>query len=302
MISLPVFLVLSFTLSFFTMPEVLAEKFQLAHQICLQMASLSTHGEFTTALVCGSPLSDSTLRHHLILTGLYHLVVVSCAHLSFLDDLCSLLPKTWRAPAQVFLWTSFAAITQFQAPILRALLARLLAMLDQHWSLGWSPPWLLFYSTILTMGLLPQAGGLSLQLSALAGGALLASAKLDWIRPRSFQDCVFIWMALIPPLWSLSPHSPITILCNWGLAPIFGLVLFPLGALSTAVPAVFPFYDFIVSLLIWVLALLAPHLPSQSMGEYEFNRALLWLWAIVIWASLVLLVRRHRHQQGDLAP
>lgn len=276
-------------------------------EACLNRSSYSNHFEFTSALICGRNIENDSLRALLISVGLYHLVVVSCSHLEFVDSLVAKFfsPKSkFNVSARWIIWSFILIATQFQAPILRAWCARSLSLLNQKWRFNASAMLILALSVGLCAALDPgrEAWGFSLLLSSwsilgLTLSQQLRQAKLFRLKPDLLQDSIVVWLVLAIPLAGFSNHPPETIFFNLFLAPIFGFVLFPMALLGFLMPFTFPVYDWILDYFLSSLS----HLSLSPQLHLNFPspqaQAIAWLAWGLAWLCLYLLQQARRQQR-----
>ncbi|MCE3010863.1 MAG: ComEC/Rec2 family competence protein [Proteobacteria bacterium] len=183
------------------------------HENCVSFSELLIKDEATQSafgsLVCAAPNRYPLFEHFFAATGLYHLLVVSGSHLTFLtlalelSSTRSWIPKAIQKQALFF----YCLITDLQAPLLRAFFQW---FLQDHWSSRNS----LLFSGILCLLFFPSwIHSWSLYLSWLASAAL-------GLRPWPLA-----WTQLMMS-WPLRPFSMLSFLNNLWLAPLLSLSLF----------------------------------------------------------------------------
>lgn len=229
--------------------------------------------ELYAALVCGQSIASGEYRRLFLDTGLIHLLVVSGAHLHFIDRWMQLLPARLRlALLGVYCW-----LTGFGAPVVRAWLRRFCDGVGRP--IGLSPLQTELFTLALLLALIP-----------------------DWLFSRSFLMCWLCALAMtLPPLipkyptlslslvcyvllWPFCPSAPITILCNVLVTPFIGALLFPLSALAAIVPCVVPLTDQMWRVLLVVL----DHFPTAPPAPIVTFSKGLFLYPLTL--HLILLI------------
>lgn len=193
---------------------------------CVASFTISTYRELNSALLCGKT-PDGSWHDPFISTGLYHLLVVSGAHLIFLVQLIELVPVKNKASQffKVFILLGFTFMAGAQPPLVRALLHLSLTYLNQQGRWQWRRLKTLTYSGLLTLFLIPSwVSSLSFWLSWLAAFAV-SSAESFSSRPLKQQTVIYI--LLLPALLALSSYHPFSILANLAFAPFIGFVMLP---------------------------------------------------------------------------
>lgn len=222
-------------------------------QICASLLPSSEFRELYSALICASTEMNGAHRQLFIDVGLIHLLVVSGAHLHFLERWLEFLPRHIR----LMILGSYCWLTGFGAPVVRAWARRFL-------------------------GELARATGFSLlQLEFLTVGAVLTLHPY-WLFSRSFLMCWLCAIALalpkIFPGWpnlSLSlacyllllpfcPSAPSTVLVNVLVTPYIGGILLPLCILAVLFPPLMPLTDMMWRLLLDLLA----HFPTAPPAPW----------------------------------
>lgn len=252
-------------------------------EFCRTLIPSTEHFELYAALVCGQNLQDGSLRQLFADTGLIHLLVVSGAHLHFMEGWLSWLPPRRRlAVLAVYCW-----MTGFGAPVVRAWIRRAADLIVKPF--GPSP--------------------LQCELVALLGIVLV---RPGWLWSKSFLMCWVCALALnLPPLFprapnlslSLScyvllfpfcPSAPSTILCNVLVTPVIGAVLLPFCLLAMAVPALMPVSDELWRILLEVLA----HFPTAPPAALQTFSPWLFCYPLCLHLTLLMLEVPWRHARA----
>ncbi len=209
----------------FDLLSYLANAILTLHKQCLVIAPDIHQKPLIQALLCGRSLAKGPLYSALQSTGLLHLIVVSGAHLVFIEQninfLCRKLKllEYFRLPLLV----AFSFATNFQPPIARALCFRLFRKLSR--SLGLNHPPLLssLLSGLVLLAFIPQwSQSYSFHLSWVAQLALLLGSE----KKSRFQQFA-IYFLLLPLLIPLGPPHPFSIFLNLLVTPLIGFLLIP---------------------------------------------------------------------------
>lgn len=267
--------------------EMLNYVVQHGPSVCLYSLPHGRHVELYAALVCGIPISASQEKQLFLDSGLIHILVVSGAHLLFLESLLYWLPLRWRIAALGF----YCWLTGFGAPVLKAFLRRIVEC--------WLRP----------------KGFSGLQMEA---GAVLATLCFcpAWIFSRSLQMSWMCALAMQLPRWlawaaadqALKAYvllfvfcgSPVvTVAWNTLLAPLVGFVLFPLCLVAVVLPFVVPLVDGCWDVFLFLLRL-GP--KSDPQAWFLTAKDLFWLPPLLHLALLVREVRWRRARAFLLSP
>ncbi len=190
---------------------------QQGPQFCLALIPPFVHRDLVASLVCGLPLPPGHSKQAFLDTGLIHVMVVSGAHLLFLESLLGRAPALIKLPALgVYCW-----LTGFGAPVVKAFLHRLCEL--QLRNRGWSSLQIEAVAVLLTLTLFPWwLLSRSLQMSWMCFLALSLPKILKWSAlDQSLKAYLFLYIFV--------GASPIGIVWNTLLSPLIGVVLFPLS-------------------------------------------------------------------------
>lgn len=245
--------------------------------LCESLIPQGLHHALEAALVCGRSLPPGSAKQLFLDTGLIHIMVVSGAHLIFLE---SLLPRRVRMPVlALYCW-----LTGFGPPVVKAFAHRL-----AEWKLkplGWS----------------------ALQAEAVAILATLLVCPF-WLTSRSLQMSWMCFLALsLPPLirWraldqSLKTYallflfvgsSLISVGWNTLVAPFVGVILFPLSLMLLVLPMLGPLVDGVWNVF---LGLLNWGPKSEPAAWFLSSRDLFWL---PLGLHILLLIREVRWRRA----
>ncbi len=242
-------------------------------EICSTWMPASEHRELYSALICASSELSGANRQLWIDVGLIHLLIVSGAHLHFLEHWLKFLPVRVR----LLVLGGYCWLTGFGAPVVRAWARRL-------------------------MGLVARSVGFSLLQLELVTVVALVAVHPAWLFSRSFLMCWLCALAIaLPrlfPQWpnlSLSlacylmllpfcPSAPSTVLVNVLVTPYIGGVLLPLCILAVLVPWLLPVTDLMWTLLLEILQ----HFPVATPAPWIAVGPRLFLIPLVL--HLVLLI------------
>lgn len=245
---------------------------------CQSLLPNTAHHALEAALVCGISLPPGTDKQLFLDTGLIHIMVVSGAHLIFLE---SLLPPRVRLPVLAF----------------------------YCWMTGFGPPVVKAFAHRIAESQLKPRGWTSLQAEA---AAVLVTLTIwpFWITSRSLQMSWMCFLALsLPPLFrwkafdqSLKTYlllflfvgaSTLSIFWNTLIAPLVGTILFPCSLTLLILPVLAPLvervWDVFLFLLNW-----GP--KSQPAAWFFSSRDLFWL---PLTLHICLLIREVRCRRAQ---
>lgn len=253
------------------------------HEFCLTKLSFeSSYPEIYQALICGKRLPFGELRELFIQGGLIHLMIVSGAHLIFLEYWLSKLPIASRLK-NLFLSVSlviYALVSQLHPPVLRALLSFFIRRFSEKHHLFWGPFQITFLSAFFCLFYIPHAkDSFSLQLSVLA--TLLYHSCRDSLL-RSF----LIYLFILPIINHWQELSSLTVLINWILAPLISSILFPLSFLTVFCPFLYPFTDALWSLFLKTLKLSELFPFKTSLFSWSIPKDWIWFYILALWYFL----------------
>jgi len=256
------------------------------HDLCLTKLSFeSTYPEIYQALICGKRLPFGELRELFVKGGLIHLMIISGAHLIFLEHWLSKLPLPSRFQT-LFLSVSliiYALMSQLHPPVLRALFSFFIRRFSQKNKLFWGPFQVTFLSAFLCLFYIPNAkDSFSLQMSVLA--TLLYHSCRDSLL-RSF----LIYLFILPIINHWQELASLTVLINWILAPLISSILFPLSFLTVFIPVLYPFTDFLWSLFLKILKITEFFPIKNSLFTWSLPKNRIWLYVIGISCFLYFL-------------
>lgn len=272
---------LSFALAceFSLMFSAIFDVLQQGPALCRWLLPDSVHFELYSGLVCGTNLPPSVDKQAFLDSGLIHLMVVSGAHLLFLEALLAKFSAAVRLPILMF----YCWFTGFGPPVVKAFTHRLFEQIlkPRHWR--------------------------PLQVEAVAVVCILI-IRPSWIVSRSFQMSWMCSLAMYLPrylrwraldqslkayvmLFVFTGASFLSIAWNTLLAPFVGMILFPICL--SVMP--FPFFlgaaDRVWDVFLWILS----HGPRSSPFEwFLWTRELFWIPPLTHAALLFYEVKRCR--------
>ena len=263
----------------------------LFHSQCLSLVSFeSRYRNVYEALLCGRRLPEGDLKSAFVKGGLIHLMVVSGAHLLFLEAAWRKipLPPKVKTPSLVFLLVVYALAARLHPPIMRALFAFFLFRLSQSCKLFWSSNMRVHISGSLCLIYRPAwVYSSSLPLSWLASLAQNHSSSLK----RAFMSYLFI----LPIISRWQDLPPLTVIVNWLLAPLIGSLLFPMsffGALFSPLRVV---CDWLWGLVFLFLQAFKGLPRSSPLQEWSLPSEWTWQYLALIFL-LVHTVEAYRRQ------
>ena len=258
------------------------------------------------ALSCGVKDYNSTFFSFFKQLGLVHLLVVSGAHLAFIEKY---LAPFFVAPHKVFyFWPlvvliGYTLLSGAQPPVVRALFFYIFCLLNRAQKLNYSvmqcsvaaavgmgmlfPQWLAGWSLVMSvlasflihlpvppMGSSPS-GTSGSSLAARVLGALFMGSSF-------FGVCTRMYVGLLPAVVCFGLPHPVSILVNWFFTPVFTVLLFPLSLLAYATGWLSPLADAGWQAAYFVLQNLG---VPETLPPVDFSplyKGLLWLYALAI--------------------
>ena len=261
---------------------------QNLHHLCLTGLNFnSSFPDIYQALICGKRLPYGSVREIFVKGGLIHLMIVSGAHLIFLERLLikAPIPKSLNRGFIYLSLILYACVSQLNPPVLRALFSFFLLRFSRKYKLFWSPVSITLLSGVLCVIYKPETqDSFSLQLSVLT--SLLYHSCRDSLK-RSF----LIYLFVLPIINHWQDLSSLTVFINWILAPVISAFLFPLSFLSAFFPFLYPLSD-----RLWLICLKVlqgiQFLPfQQSLYDWRLPKEWIWFYIIFLWVFLARLER-----------
>jgi hypothetical protein len=246
---------------------------------CRSFLPPSKYVRLYEALVCGLSLPDGEERQLFIDSGLIHIMVVSGAHLIFLENLIKPAPR----PLQILFLTVYSWLTGFGPPIVKALIRRLFEpWLSRH---GWSSLQIEAFSVTVVLTFVPM-------------WIVSRSFLMSWLCALAFQlprlvkyRALDVSAKTYVLLFVFCAASPLTIFWNSLVAPLVGDLLFPLTLVLIPVPWLTPAVDKIWQIFLWILSMG----PQAAPNPWFFSsRELFWIPLTVHGLLLVKEVRWRR--------
>lgn len=199
--------------------------------VCSKWIPNSIYAELYSALVCGTTLPAGFEKQVFLDSGLIHLMVVSGAHLLFLESMMERLPVSLRLP----LLGGYCWLTGFGAPIAKAFARRLWEVWLRP--LGWSGLQIDFIAVASVLCIWPPwILSRSLQMSWMCGLALSLS---PWFKWRAFDQSLKAYLLL----FVFAAANPVSIAWNCMVAPFVGMILFPMSLACFAFEFLVPIGD-----------------------------------------------------------
>jgi predicted membrane metal-binding protein len=251
------------------------------HGHCLAQAPPSFYQAYFQALVCGANLTTDP-TYSLKTLGLFHLFVVSGAHLSFLDRFLRWgLPRGFYQPTRLLILFLFVLICQVRAPVFRAWLSVLLQATSRRFQLNILPQDILLLSLTVCLGFDGSPNvRFSLLLSWLAGLGLLMGRN-------PLQQSLLIFIFMSPLLEGITPWS---ILINAFGTPVLGLLLFPLSLISFIIPSFYLIVEPLWHAFLQLSDLSLSLIDHQVTPPLPFRSLHIWFFGLLI--HLILSLRR----------
>ena len=231
-----------------------------------------------SALVCGERLPEGVLKKTFMSLGIIHLMVISGAHLIFIEKAWNILPYfRFKNISLIFFLLIYAFSAGLSPPILRALFSFLLARINKKWKLFWSPYIRVHISGLLC--LLCQHNwihSLSLQLSWVASLGMSNPCLSRW------KSCVLTYLLIVPLVSSWSNAHPFSIVINWLIAPLASSVLLPLSLLTLPFPFLRVFTDVMWEWFLQLLYFLKPLTEHKGIEFISLNVITVWIYIILL--------------------
>ena len=281
----------------FSFLSVLKPAGSALHDWCLQAVQTAQGEDALTpiysALLCGERLTEGNLKQTFVALGIIHLMVISGAHLIFLEKAWSLLPS-FRF--KDFFITLFLLIYSMSAglnpPVVRALFSLLTARLSRKLKLFWGPYWRIQISGLLC--LIFQSGwfhSLSLQLS------WTASLGMSNHRISRLNSCVLTFILILPIVSQWGGLHPLSIILNWLITPLASCILLPLSMLIIPFPFIRPVTDFLWQCFLRAVGTLRPFMENKGIElAWSFNSFEIWIYicavSVLLQLYLVYSLRR----------
>ena len=264
------------------------------HKKCVQISSLqSEFRDIYRALICGKRLPEGLIKETFIRNGLIHLMVVSGAHLLFLEKLWkNLNPPRFQTSGVIGLLTLYALTANFHPPVLRALFSFLLVKISISHKLFWSSPLITHLSGILCLIHSPSwVFSPSLHLSWIASLAQNLS-------PVRLKKALLTYVIILPICNRWQFLHPFTIFINWILAPFIGSVLFPLSLLTVLFHPLSPMTDKLWKGIFNCLSLFQMFIPRLHLIKWHIPEKGIWIYILLVFLMIeitsVYKKRTHR--------
>lgn len=251
-----------------------------AQKLCISFYQHTPFPQYHQALVCGVPLPQDNFQSQLLQIGLIHMLVVSGAHLGFLQKVFQLA----RVPSSL-IWgilSSYTVLTGAEAPILRA------------WAQRWNqmPTYMsqIVWAGIFCLGV--YGFSFSLLLSWLATlGVLWPGKRNPW------KQALIIYSVMTPALFSLGTQHPLSILWNLLVASILGWGLLPISLVAPLHPWLSYlsewFWNFFLGLTQW-MAWFTPY------WDFQFKIHVAWPWLYLFILQWIALRKEQAYYQQQL--
>lgn len=253
-----------------------------AHQLCLDLwiNPSSIESQLSSAFFCGAELAPKSKLHDLwTRSQLYHLLVISGAHLAFLRLLIDqFFPKSFWF-IKPFTSVLFTFVCKFQPPIARALVADLLR------TVRYPKFWKQLLVTLICLLMIPSWFlSKSFQLST-QGTLVFLKLKNE---PK-IASLFLTWLFMVPLLIPIQSQSLIVFFWAFALAPLV-LTLVLLIALVHSLSRWFKTQEiiqFLTDSLILVLKSIGDQNP-QAQGLPLIEKDLAWLWILMTFVVFVI--------------
>lgn len=253
------------------------------HTSCLQQIPASSEWQdIYGAFVCGEYLPEGQIKKVFVATGVIHLMIISGAHLVFIEKTWSALPSFRFKQLSLAIFLMLYALTAgLKPPILRALFSLSIHRINKKLKLFYSPYWKVQFSGMLCLICHSAwAHSISLQLSLLAS---LGMANHSMSRIKS---CALTYLIILPIISAWGGLHPLSILINWVLTPIASVILLPLSMLVVPLPWIHLLVDLLWSYFLQILNWIRPVMENQGLQIISFSSFYIWIY---IWVLFILL-------------
>jgi len=262
----------------FSILSFLDPNVQLLHDWCLQRVASGEKSPWDviySAIVCGKRLPEGELKKTFQFLGIIHLMVISGAHLIFLEKMWNLLPNFRFKNAFLSLFLLMYSMSAgMRPPVLRALFSLLLRRLNTNLKLFWSPYWRVQLSGLLCLFChTTWFNSLSLQLSWLASMGM-ANYKLSRLK-----SCALTFILILPIVSQWGGLHPLSIVINWVITPFFSCLLLPLSLLIIPFPFLRPLTDWLWAKIIYMMNMAEPLMIYKGIElNWSLSSFQIWLY------------------------
>ena len=259
--------------------DILNPIIQFLNEACLLRVEENArqHVDIYSALLCGKRLEGREIKSIFTQVGLIHFMVVSGAHLIFLEQMWNRLPH-WRFK-NILIFLSlliYALMAGLHPPVFRALISFMIYRLCSIYNFGWNPYWRVMLSGVIVLILQPRwVTSISLQLSWI-GSLGFVTAKYS-----KFLASFLCYFLILPVISQWTILHPLSIGMNFIFFPLLSVTLFPLSIFSFIFPFLFPFTSFFWSQ--WI------HFLNYIQPLFKTHFHITYLSGVYIWVYIGVL-------------
>ena len=271
-----------------------SELFSLSSQIhrqCLEQLSFQSEWlDIYKALICGKKLPYGEIKQTFIQGGCIHLMVVSGAHLLFVEKLWSKISFPFYKTIILFLiLIIYALASQLQPPVMRALFTFALFYISKSKRLFWNSCFVTHMSGFLCLLFQPQwIYSTSLQLSWLA-------SFLQNLKTSNLMKASLTYLFIFPIVNRWQQLHPLTVFVNWLVVPAMGTFLFPLTVISFFFSPFHHLSDLLWKSVLKILQIFNTLTSSLFFPNWHIPLKMLWLYIIVIFTFISIIeIKRRR--------
>ncbi len=257
---------------------------QIIHNQCLDLISFDSYWKnIYEALICGKKLPVGYLKEIFLKGGLIHLMVISGAHLLFLEKFWKILPLPYKIKKLslyliLILYTLGASL---YPPVTRALFAFCLFRFSESKKLFLSSTFVTHLSGFLCLIYNPSwVHSSSLQLSWLA--------SLSQNTKTSLKKCILTYFIILPIINRWQELHYLTIIINWLISPLIGAILFPLSFLSVLFHPLHFLTDKLWNIIFDILQIVKFFPPSISFLNFSVPKN--WTWLYISFTLLIFYI------------
>lgn len=278
--------------SMLQLPDFMADLSINLRFVCTELVPKSNHSELISGITCGTQIQNPQFLALFRKSGLIHLLVVSGGHLIFLQVLLTILLKPLKRqigfmPLFILLG-SFTLFSGAEPPCVRSLVEWSLGSYCKFVKRSLLGPLRVLLSGLLTLILFPEwVNSYSFLLSWSCSLALQARQSSSAFE-KQLTTYVFLFVFLLPVG---SPH-PVSIYTNLLLAPVLGLLLFPICLLNLVFTSITP----LVETMWGVVLVLLEFATEFVVAESQLALLHVYLW----WPLLTVHIFLHLKRMKDV--
>lgn len=236
------------------------------HHFCVHQAPQSEFRPLYRSMVCGAKLKNTQFKSSLQAMGLFHLFVVSGAHIGLMGFLLRVfLGRKYFKRYGLVILLAYVFASGARPPGVRAWAFFFITQWNRSRKLYWSFSHRLYFSVLFC-------------LTAFSFDEIQFSLPLSWsaclaqaFGKSTLSRCLLSFLILLPLMQSFYTPSPWTVLLNATLGTLIATCLFPLTVFSFFIPSTTTICDFSWRLLFELNQLIYPYLAQGPIGELKLS-------------------------------